>query len=354
MRPCPNPKNFVLCTHFAPSRLKTPRYELSSTLYKTTIWHTATSLKGPVALAKKMAAIALAQSFFCTEKTKDACGQCKACLRAIEGNHPDLRIVEPRAEGSGNVKVELIREEILPFTRFAPFEGRAAFVIFTEVEKAFPSHQAEAANALLKTLEEPKNNLHFILLSERPAALLSTIRSRCQRLRFRPLPHEVIESILEEHNTPQPRRQLAIALCNGQADRALSLAAEPALEHLIEDTLAIDRALEKKDPAELFDLAESLAADEKKLIKLQTLAWLYRDQAVQGLNVPARLAAQLPSVAEPPSSLPVERALAQREPYSDKALIRLSIIRKTHRALEKLATPQLTLEAMLFELAQTC
>ncbi|MET0386942.1 MAG: AAA family ATPase, partial [Polyangiales bacterium] len=155
--------------------------------------------EGPSGVGKERVAIALACTLLCrTARSGQTC-ECNTCQRVRAGNHPDVRVFRPRDEGDRNLQVELIRSELLPFTKFAPFEAEAACVIFPEADVSFPVHHAEAANALLKTLEEPRPRVTFLLLSERPDRLLPTIRSRCQRVRFRPLGAAALERILREH-----------------------------------------------------------------------------------------------------------------------------------------------------------
>jgi DNA polymerase-3 subunit delta' len=130
---------------------------------------------GPGGVGKSLAAQALAQAALCCEAPGRGCGQCTHCTRIAQGTHPDVRVFAPRDEGHRNLQVETLREEVLPFTRFAPFEAARAFLIFPEADVSFPEHHAEAANALLKTLEEPRAQVHFVLTSDRPERLLPTI-----------------------------------------------------------------------------------------------------------------------------------------------------------------------------------
>ena len=105
-------------------------------------------------------------------------GDEQTAKRIAEDKHPDVRVFRPREDGKRNIKVEHLRSEILPLAQYAPFEASATFFIFPQADVSLPDIQPESANALLKTLEEPKRNVHFILLSERSDRLLTTIRSR--------------------------------------------------------------------------------------------------------------------------------------------------------------------------------
>src|SRR5207253_11036401 len=107
----------------------------------------------------------------------DACGACAACTRIARGVHSDVLIVEPGDTGS--IRIEPVRE-VIERAAYRPFEGRCRVVIIDGADALV----AAAQNALLKTLEEPPPSSVFILVTAHPDALLPTVQSRCQRLRF--------------------------------------------------------------------------------------------------------------------------------------------------------------------------
>ncbi|MEM9073266.1 MAG: AAA family ATPase [Myxococcota bacterium] len=232
--------------------------------------------EGPSGVGKERAALALA---------KEAIGP-SAGARIDHGTHPDVRIFRPRDEGHRNIKVEVLREEILRYAEFAPFESDAAFLIFPEADISFPEAHAEGANALLKTLEEPKKGVTFVMLSERPDRLLPTIRSRCQRLRFSRLTTEVVEEILEAEGVEDDEvRATAAALADGRADRALKLATDGAATELFELALRVDKAAQGNRPGALIAAAEELARHDDLLLALDTLCLFYRDVAAAALGM---------------------------------------------------------------------
>ena len=299
--------------------------------------------EGPGGVGKELAALSLAAALLCPEaqRSSAACS-CSLCERVRSGVHPDVRVFRPRDEGDRNLAVELVRSEVLPFARFAPFEARAACLIFPEADVSFPDQHQESANALLKTLEEPRPRITFILLAERPDRLLPTIRSRCQRVRFRPLPAAVLEQILERHGVPAEVRPAAIALAQGRADRALFLANEGVAERLLELALRIDDAVNAKKPGDLLDLAAELAQSEQRDLLLSTLAMFYGDVAQLALRDDARLA--FPQQ----STLLRERARALG---ARRAAERVGAIAETFDALERNANPETALDALLLGFA---
>jgi DNA polymerase-3 subunit delta' len=298
--------------------------------------------EGPSGVGKELAALSLAAAQLCPEARSGAACSCPACERVRTGVHPDVRVFRPRDEGDRNISVEFVRTEILPFARFAPFEAEAACLIFPEADVSFPDQHQESANALLKTLEEPRSRITFILLSERPDRLLPTIRSRCQRVRFRPLPAAVVEQILERHGVAPEARPAAIALAGGRADRALVLAQDDAAERLLALALRIDDAVSARKPADLLDLAAELAQSEQRDLLLSTLALFYGDVAQLALRDDPRL------------SFPHQRELLRERARglgARRAAERVGAIAETFDALERNANPETALDALLLGFA---
>lgn len=122
----------------------------------------------------------------------DACDQCPSCKKIDKGNHPDVFIIGPEGDGD-QIRVEAIRqlEESLSYK---PFEGAYKIAIIDSADKMNQS----TANAFLSTLESPPAHSILIMVSSRPEMLLSTIRSRCQRINFSPLPVKVMGELLEK------------------------------------------------------------------------------------------------------------------------------------------------------------
>ena len=202
--------------------------------------HHAYRFEGPDGSGKEMAAFALAQALVCVGGDPHGCGRCDACRRAVtfseerpmSPRHPDVAIVEkgfypPETIGRSRpelteVSVDQIRTIVLAHAAYAPHEGRARVFIVRRAEEM----SIGAANALLKTLEEPRQGTHFILLTARGDRLINTIRSRTLPVRFAPLPDEVVRGILHARGVPEARQELAVELAAGSASLAIELADE--------------------------------------------------------------------------------------------------------------------------------
>ncbi|MGD8824707.1 MAG: AAA family ATPase [Myxococcales bacterium] len=290
---------------------------------------------GPSGVGKQLTAVSFAIDVV-------SGGDARIAARISSGAHPDVRVFGPREEGKRNIQVEVLRSEILPLAQFAPFEATSTFFIFPQADVSFPNFQPEAANALLKTLEEPRPNVHFILTSERPDSLLPTIRSRCQRIRFGRLPDEVLRGILRSEGVPDESIGPAVALSAGRADVALALGQQGLVEELTSLVFTIDDAIRGAGPGALVDLAEQLAQRDDLELTLLTLQTLYRDLSARALGLPASglaFAARADDLEG--------RANSER---SGSAAARVSLIHDCVRSMQKNANRQAALDALLFGL----
>lgn len=287
---------------------------------------------GPSGVGKERAAIAMAQHLIGADD--------KMRERIAAGTHPDVRVFPPREEGRRNIPVDVLRKQILPVAQFAPFEASAAFLIFPQADISFPEHPPESANAILKTLEEPRPGVHFILLSERPDRLLPTIRSRCQRVRFARLPPELLDRILSDRGIDEGARGPAIALADGRADRAISLA-EGGADELLELALALDEACTTGGPGALVRASETLVRGDRELAVVLD-AWLLfsRDLAAAGLGLPDDKLA-----FRHRAELVRERA-ARITPA--RAARRAELVRDALVALERNGNPQIVIDSLLY------
>lgn len=170
---------------------------------------------GPAGSNKTTAAYAFAQAILCKDH---GCRTCDDCRRIERRKHPDVHFYAP--EGAQGYLVEQIRE-IVSSVSLAPIRARGKVYILDRVDLLGVS----AANAFLKTLEEPVEGVTFILLGRTREAVLPTIVSRCQVVPFRHIPAREAAGILSQKTgvTPEQAR-IAIEACNGSITRAMSFA----------------------------------------------------------------------------------------------------------------------------------
>ncbi len=144
--------------------------------------------RGPESVGKKMVALSLAKDLLCEKAISAACGVCGSCIRVGKQQHEGLLLVQTEET---NMKLEDI-QPIFDFVRLRIL-GRARIIIINDAHKM----NIQAANKLLKTLEEPPASTFFILITPQETALPITIRSRCQLVRFGPLSESLQRELLE-------------------------------------------------------------------------------------------------------------------------------------------------------------
>jgi DNA polymerase-3 subunit delta' len=218
--------------------------------------HHALLFHGPDGVGKERTALALAQALVCMSAPGVGCGVCGACTHATTFAdaaprtplHPDVVIVErglyPAAtlgrstDEKTDISVDQIRRVVLERVPFPPHQAPARLVIVRRAEEM----STGAANALLKTLEEPPLHTRFVLLTTTPGELLSTIRSRTQPIRFAPLADDLVARILVARGVPADRAASIGILAGGSASAAIALSDEAVGEARTKAVEALRRA----------------------------------------------------------------------------------------------------------------
>lgn len=172
---------------------------------------------GREGIGKKRVAVEFACLLNCPSPTEEHDRSCPVCRRIVAEKHPDVTIERPEKD---IIRIERIRELQGRF-RYAPVEGRYRVAIIDDAHLMNRSAQ----NALLKILEEPPPARILILVSSKPLLLLPTVRSRCRRIRFGPVPSKAIAAFLEaRHGLESERAALLAAMSGGSAGRAIAMA----------------------------------------------------------------------------------------------------------------------------------
>ena len=187
---------------------------------------------GPSGVGRKLTALAFARALLCPAR---GCGHCRSCAQIGGGIHPDCHLILPDGQ---NIKIEQVRE-LERVAALTPHAGTHKLFILDDAERL----TLQAAHALLKTLEEPPARTVLVLILSQVRTLPATILSRCQPVRFSPLPLPEAVSVLKEHGIEESRAGLLARVCQGRVgwalaqdpgnfferrDKALSLLAEVA------------------------------------------------------------------------------------------------------------------------------
>ncbi|KAA6461034.1 DNA polymerase III subunit delta' [Acidobacteria bacterium AB60] len=281
-------------------------------------------LAGPRGAGKYTLALMLAQAVNCLRPVQsdglpDFCGQCENCTRIAEAKnledrvaeavaareemrdtdkretriliqtHPDILVIPPDPPQL-LIKIGQVRQVIHNAYYRPPTEARRSFSIFT-----CAAFMKEAANSLLKVLEEPPANTSLILLAENPQELLPTIRSRAVLHRLGALPAEEIEALLAKRRPElKPQDQKLVArLAEGAVGRALTLDLSAYLASRQVALILLRTALRDPDYSTLFRATESYRAgadgQEKTLSLLRALGSLLEDLLLLLAGTPSRL-----------------------------------------------------------------
>ncbi|MDA8125983.1 MAG: DNA polymerase III subunit delta' [Deltaproteobacteria bacterium] len=227
---------------------------------------------GMEGIGKRTTAIRFAGALNCRE-TNPPCGVCLSCRKVVRKRHPDIITITAEGQFIKIGAVKALQEQM----KFRPGEGgRRVFLI-----EAADRMNAAAANALLKTLEEPAAGNILLLTTSRPHALPMTILSRCQHLRFAPLPQEeVARYLVEKEAIPAEKAAILAASSGGSIGKALEMNQEDTLAQRngILEYLATD------DPADLLrrlSFAGRLGEEREEILeRLQILRTCYRDALV--------------------------------------------------------------------------
>jgi DNA polymerase-3 subunit delta' len=296
---------------------------------------------GPPGLGRRTLALRLVQALNCPQPAApgEPCGKCKTCQQIERMQYADLAVIQAEKEG-GTLKVEQIRA-IRQSLVLKPYQGRYRVALFLRFQEA----NANAANALLKTLEEAPAQVVLILTADTPESLLPTIVSRCEVLRLRPLPVETVESYLKEQGAEQTQARLLAHISGGRPGYALRLMQDKETLAFRTTRLEDLQKLLRSSRRERFSYAEKLTDrkyEEKERFRETLLLWLsfWRDVMLCASGAEAPLAnvdrtAEIEGLAGKVSLAQAHRLVREAEEAIDK--------------LERNVNPRLLAEVLLLD-----
>src|ERR1035437_3071828 len=269
------------------------------------------------------------------DEIHDSCGECPACLKINRHNHPDIFFIE--AEGQF-IRINAIRD-IQEQMTFKPMEGRRRVFVIDNADKM----NDQAANALLKTLEEPSPANILILVTAKPYTLPSTIISRCRHMRFNPLSIDTVAKFLIERMNMEKKKALLLAsLSGGSIGQALELNKDDVIAYRTE-TLKLLANTKKSEPLSLLAFTSFFGQDKRGIKQgFNILKTCFRDALVyKETNNDQMLINQ--------DNFSFIASLALR--LSGEQILRnIALVEKAAETIEQNVNKSLTLETMAFKL----
>ena len=209
---------------------------------------------GPAGSNKTQAAYALAAALLCDQ---GGCGVCPSCERVVARKHPDVRYFAP--EGAGGYLVDQIRE-VVADTALAPIQSSRKVYILDRVDLLGTS----AANAFLKTLEEPPDDVVLILMGRTRESVLPTIVSRCSVVPFRHIPATEAAAILAQRTGASPElAKIAIEACGGSITRGVEFLKSNERLAFRRDVIEMLARLDTADTWDVIGMASQLVVAAK-------------------------------------------------------------------------------------------
>ncbi len=235
-------------------------------------------LTGPSGSGKKSWGRALSMAVLCSCRVAgEPCMECISCRSFLNGNHPDFFELSPDGR---NIKIDQIRSLRQKFY----LQGSKKVCMINQAEVM----TAEASSSLLKLLEDPPDDLHFILLARQPRLLFDTIVSRCQRYVLKPLDcSDITRLLLDKKQLSEEKASLVARISGGLPGYAFELADDEHFEGRFEEvkTLAYNLATGCDSAQQLLSWARYLSDREDLTNFLELLGMIYRDGMIQNLCV---------------------------------------------------------------------
>lgn len=236
-------------------------------------------ITGPVGIGKALLALRLAQALNCEHLDSVPCLRCSTCRRIERGTYPDVRVASMQSQAAGLKPEEAARQKELKIDTIREWQRDIALKPYEGRRRVFILHDAdclneEAANAMLKTLEEPPPFATLVLVANH-MNLLPTIVSRCQLIRLRPLSRQqVSRALVEQNSLPAEQAELLAAWSGGRIGWALRTAAAPDEIQQRRERLTMLLELHRKPRSAAFRWAEERSQEYRSGQQALVLEWL--------------------------------------------------------------------------------
>lgn len=282
---------------------------------------------GPDGVGKRTVAWEMAKAIQCETQGEDACEGCRACGKVRAAVHPDVVMVEPDGRQILVGQIRALQQQMM----YRPLEGPKRVVIIDQAHDL----NAQAANALLKILEEPPQGNLLVLVARSESSVLPTVVSRCQRLYFAPLETPDVQRFLREREGWEESRAAKVASqCHGSIGRAFQLRDLPVEQWMAEAAEVLAQA-PKLRVWELLETARAWSGSRQEAFhRIEALRGIVRDQVTGSIR----------NDGSPEAHSPMHRRL--------EALLGIwEMAGEVLEALERNLNPQLLMEDLMVRMA---
>jgi DNA polymerase-3 subunit delta' len=302
--------------------------------------HHAYLFVGATGVGKKTIGVSLAKAIHCAMATGDFCGECADCARIQDGNHPDVRFIEPLA-GKKEISIQQIRE-LEKELNWRSFSGNKKIVI---VDPATLMN-LPAQNALLKTLEEPPKDSLLVLIAPNLGGLLPTLRSRCLRVSFAPLTRDQVAAFLvSQKKVPVEEAELLAAMSMGSLEIVAAVDPRELLARR-HGWIGLLLRVASGDYRTAAETAEALADNKEE--SLRFLEWAeswYRDLLVYTVTQNRQEVVNVDMLAQ------IQQVSAAVE--LEHLLARIAEAKESSAAIQRNLNRRMVLEALLLNAGET-
>ena len=302
-------------------------------------------ITGPESVGKTTLALDLARAANCL-RDAPPCGECRQCERISAELHPDVRLIRLGVARSGRARTLISIDQVREIQREAslrPFEGHRRVFVFEAAGRL----SGEAANSLLKTLEEPPDDVILILLAPDAEAVLPTILSRCRQINLRPAPTEAIVELLRgSAQMDEGRIREVAAMAAGRVGWAVRAAEDTSLIQRVWDILDTIETVVAAPITDRFEYAERLASrfsDDREGVYEELKIWLswWRDAFLTRHQKPEHVT----NVSRADAIAAISERLS-----ADSISGAVMTIMRTSYLLERNVAPRLAIEGMMLRL----
>ena len=230
-------------------------------------------LSGDKGSGKKLLAGLFAAALECEKGGSEPCCECLSCRKVMNRTHPDVIYVEH--EKPNLITVDEVRRQIVSSSQMKPYEGKRKVYILPDAEKM----NAQAQNAILKTIEEPPEYAVFLILTQSVDALLPTIVSRCVVLNLRPLPDRMVaDYLMKEFGTERYQAEVAAAFAQGNIGRARDIVRDDDYMVMTQNVIRLLRRIGELPITEMVDYVREISEKKQNISDyLEILTLWFRD-----------------------------------------------------------------------------